>query len=44
MLQGKTSGVVLDSGECVTSAIPVFDGYAIASAAQQVTPFTSPLK
>ena len=28
--------MVLDSGECVTSAIPVFDGYAIAAAAQQV--------
>lgn len=34
--QGKTSGVVLDSGECVTSAIPVFDGYAIAAAAEQL--------
>ena len=34
--QGKTNGVVLDSGECVTSAIPVFDGYAIAAAAQQL--------
>ena len=32
---------MLDSGECVTSAIPVFDGYAIASAAQQVTAGTT---
>jgi len=39
--QGKTNGVVLDSGECVTSAIPVFDGYAIAAAAQQVRHTTS---
>lgn len=34
--QGKTTGVVLDSGECITSAIPVYDGIPIPHAAQQL--------
>ena len=34
--QGMTTGVVVDSGECITSAIPVYDGIPIASAAKQL--------
>ena len=29
---GKTTGVVLDSGECITSCIPVIDGFVVQSA------------
>ena len=31
---GKVSGVVIDSGECNTSIMPVYDGYPIAHAVQ----------
>eukprot|EP01052_Picozoa_sp_SAG31_P008081 SAG31_NODE_399_length_16247_cov_19.137540_9_plen_575_part_00 len=33
--QGKTTGVVVDSGECITSTIPVYDGIPITSAVKQ---------
>ena len=33
---GKTTGIVLDSGECTTSAIPVYDGTPIARASKQL--------
>ena len=32
--QGKTTGVVLDSGECLTSAIPIYDGTPFPMASQ----------
>jgi hypothetical protein len=35
---GKTTGVVLDSGECITSCIPVIDGFVV-QAAVQTLPF-----
>ena len=32
--KGKTTGIVLDSGECITSCIPVIDGFIVQSAVQ----------
>ena len=32
--QGQTTGVVLDSGECITCAIPVCDGFVLQHAVQ----------
>jgi hypothetical protein len=32
--KGKTTGLVVDSGECVTSCIPVIDGFVVQSAVQ----------
>ena len=29
---GKTTGIVVDSGECATSIIPVVDGFVVQSA------------
>eukprot|EP01050_Picozoa_sp_SAG11_P007325 SAG11_NODE_607_length_8226_cov_11.234527_1_plen_259_part_00 len=31
---GKTTGIVLDSGECITSCIPVIDGFVVQGAVQ----------
>lgn len=32
--QGLTTGLVIDSGECTTSCMPVVEGHCIAPAAQ----------
>lgn len=33
---GRTEGVVLDCGECVTQVVPVYDGYIIENAVKRV--------